>query len=201
MHISCKVKKFRANKDMLTTERKAFILDLLRRDRRVVAKALSQELGLVRGHHPPRPAGAGGGGASAAGPWRCAPCLAGDSGDCRRAGRSRLIPRIGRAAAARMVRPGQVVILDGGTTAVQMARHLPQDLRATIVTHSPSVALELWRNIPPSMSRSSAAGCSGIPWSRSGPLPPKRSSGIRADCLLHGRHRHPSGDRPDDRGC
>ena len=49
---------------------------------------------------------------------------------------------IGKAAAA-MVRPGQLVFLDGGTTAVQMARHLPRDLRATVVTHSPSIAVTL----------------------------------------------------------
>ena len=49
---------------------------------------------------------------------------------------------IGRAA-ARMVQRGQVVILDGGTTARQVARHLPLDLKATIVTHSPTIALEL----------------------------------------------------------
>lgn len=49
---------------------------------------------------------------------------------------------IGRSAAA-MVQDGQVVVLDGGTTAVQIARHLAPGLRATVVTHSPSVALEL----------------------------------------------------------
>ena len=49
---------------------------------------------------------------------------------------------IGRAAAA-MVQPGQVVILDGGTTAVQIARHFPAELRATVVTHSPTIAVEL----------------------------------------------------------
>jgi len=43
---------------------------------------------------------------------------------------------------ASMIQPGQVVILDGGTTALQIARHLPQGLRATIVTHSPNVAVE-----------------------------------------------------------
>ena len=45
--------------------------------------------------------------------------------------------------AALMVQPGQVVILDGGTTAVQLARQLPRELAATVVTHSPSVAVEL----------------------------------------------------------
>ena len=46
-------------------------------------------------------------------------------------------------AAAKMIRPGQIVILDGGTTSVQLARQLPRDLKATVVTHSPSVAVEL----------------------------------------------------------
>jgi len=49
---------------------------------------------------------------------------------------------IGRAAAT-MVRPGQIVFLDGGTTTIQMARHLPANLEATVVTHSPTVATEL----------------------------------------------------------
>jgi DeoR/GlpR family transcriptional regulator of sugar metabolism len=49
---------------------------------------------------------------------------------------------IGKAA-AQMIAPGQIAIVDGGTTAVQLAKHLPRDLRATIVTHSPSVAVEL----------------------------------------------------------
>jgi DeoR/GlpR family transcriptional regulator of sugar metabolism len=49
---------------------------------------------------------------------------------------------IGRAAAA-LVQPGQIVFIDGGTTAVQMAHHLAPNLRATVITHSPSVAVEL----------------------------------------------------------
>lgn len=49
---------------------------------------------------------------------------------------------IGRHAAG-MIEPGQLVFLDGGTTAIQVARHLPRDLRATIITHSLNVALEL----------------------------------------------------------
>jgi DeoR/GlpR family transcriptional regulator of sugar metabolism len=47
------------------------------------------------------------------------------------------------AMAAAMIEPGHVVILDGGTTAREVARHLPLDLKATIVTHSPTIALEL----------------------------------------------------------
>jgi len=42
-----------------------------------------------------------------------------------------------------MVRPGQIVILDGGTTTLQLAKHLPPDLKATVVTHSPTIAVEL----------------------------------------------------------
>ena len=49
---------------------------------------------------------------------------------------------LGRFGAA-LIRPGQVVILDGGTTALQVARHLAPGLRATVVTHSPTVAVEL----------------------------------------------------------
>jgi DeoR/GlpR family transcriptional regulator of sugar metabolism len=47
------------------------------------------------------------------------------------------------SAAARLVQPGMTVVLDGGTTALQVARGLPADLAATIVTHSPTVAVEL----------------------------------------------------------
>ncbi|MGF1475567.1 MAG: DeoR/GlpR family DNA-binding transcription regulator [Geminicoccaceae bacterium] len=49
---------------------------------------------------------------------------------------------IGRRAAG-MIRPGQVAFIDGGTTALQLAGHLPPDLDATIITHSPNVAMEL----------------------------------------------------------
>ena len=49
---------------------------------------------------------------------------------------------VGRLAAG-LVRPGQTVAVDGGTTALQLARHLPRDLAATVVTHSPTIAVEL----------------------------------------------------------
>jgi DeoR/GlpR family transcriptional regulator of sugar metabolism len=47
------------------------------------------------------------------------------------------------AAAAALIRPGQTVLLDGGTTALAVTAALPRDLRATIVTHSPTVAAAL----------------------------------------------------------
>jgi DeoR/GlpR family transcriptional regulator of sugar metabolism len=46
-------------------------------------------------------------------------------------------------AAARLVQTGQVVFLDGGTTCQQLARQLPRSLQATVVTHSPTIAVEL----------------------------------------------------------
>ncbi len=35
------------------------------------------------------------------------------------------------------------MILDGGTTSLQMVQHLPLELRATVVTHSPVVTVAL----------------------------------------------------------
>ena len=46
-------------------------------------------------------------------------------------------------AAVGLIEQDQVIILDGGTTLLQMAQHLPTDLRATIITHSPPIALAL----------------------------------------------------------
>lgn len=45
--------------------------------------------------------------------------------------------------AAQFVQEGHVVLLDGGTTNVEVARQLPGTLTATVVTPSPSVALAL----------------------------------------------------------
>lgn len=49
---------------------------------------------------------------------------------------------LGRAGAA-LVRPGQLVAIDGGTSNLQLVRALPIDLRCTVVTHSPLIAAEL----------------------------------------------------------
>jgi DeoR/GlpR family transcriptional regulator of sugar metabolism len=46
-------------------------------------------------------------------------------------------------AAIRLIRQDQVIILDGGTTPLQVAQQLPPDLRATVITHSPPVAQAL----------------------------------------------------------
>ena len=47
------------------------------------------------------------------------------------------------ARAAALITPGSTAILDGGTTALAVARALPSDLAATVVTHSPIVAAAL----------------------------------------------------------
>jgi DeoR/GlpR family transcriptional regulator of sugar metabolism len=47
------------------------------------------------------------------------------------------------ARAARLIRPGDRVIIDGGTTTLAVVRALPPDLRATVITHSPTIAAAL----------------------------------------------------------
>lgn len=46
-------------------------------------------------------------------------------------------------AAASLILPGQVVMIDGGTTSGELVKCLPLSLTATVVTHSPSVAVAL----------------------------------------------------------
>jgi DeoR/GlpR family transcriptional regulator of sugar metabolism len=46
-------------------------------------------------------------------------------------------------AAVCLLRPGQIVILDAGTTTLQVARHIPPDLSLTVVTNSPPIAVAL----------------------------------------------------------
>lgn len=128
---------------MLTSQRKEYILKVLREQGQVVAKEISRELQLSEDtiRRDLRELAAEGrlqrvhGGALPSSP-----------AVVDFAGRQQLAPHekqaVGRAA-ARMIRPGQVVILDGGTTTLQLAAHLPADLRATVVTHSPTIAVAL----------------------------------------------------------
>ena len=46
-------------------------------------------------------------------------------------------------AAVGLVESGQVIVMDGGTTALEVVRLLPPDLEATVVTHSPTTAAAL----------------------------------------------------------
>ncbi|AOJ86082.1 DeoR family transcriptional regulator [Burkholderia sp. MSMB0856] len=128
---------------MLTTQRKKAILDALARDGQVLAVELSAQFsvsedtirrdlrelaaeGLLQRVH---------GGALPASP-AIAPFAQ------REAIETAEKRRIARRA-AQMIAPGQVVIVDGGTTSALLVSQLPPDLRATIVTHSPSVAVAL----------------------------------------------------------
>jgi DeoR/GlpR family transcriptional regulator of sugar metabolism len=128
---------------MLTKQRQAYILKVLKEQGQVIAKGISEELELSEDtiRRDLRELAAAGklqrvhGGALPASP------AVGDF-----AVRQQIAPggkvAVGRAAAA-LVRAGQVVILDGGTTTLQLAKHLPLDLRATVVTHSPTIAVAL----------------------------------------------------------
>jgi DeoR/GlpR family transcriptional regulator of sugar metabolism len=128
---------------MLTAQRKQFLAEKLRHDGRLVAHALSRELNvsedtirrdlrdmardglLQRVHGGALPASPATGNLAARG------VIAQDDKYA-----------IGHAAAG-LIQPGQVVFVDGGTTAVQVVRQLDPALRATIVTHSPVIACEL----------------------------------------------------------
>lgn len=128
---------------MLTAERRQYILDILRRDKKVLSSELSTALnvsedtirrdlrelaesGLLQRVH---------GGALLA-----SPAIASYADRQKQAPKEK--EAIARAA-AKLVCPGQVVILDGGTTTLQVACHLPLDLQATIVTNSPPIAVAL----------------------------------------------------------
>ncbi|WP_438768353.1 DeoR/GlpR family DNA-binding transcription regulator [Kushneria sp. TE3] len=128
---------------MLTHQRKNEILARLKREGQVIAKTLSESFGVSEDtiRRDLRELAAEGllqrvhGGALPA-----SPAVADFA---QRQSIESDTKRAVAAAAAAMVSLGQVLILDGGTTAVEMARQLPRDLTATVVTHSPSIAVEL----------------------------------------------------------
>ena len=132
---------------MLTRQRKELLLARLKQDGQIVARTLSEELGLSEDtiRRDLRELAAEGllqrvhGGAL---PLALPASPATGNFAARQHISSDAKPAIARAAAA-MIAPGQVVFIDGGTTAVQLARALPPSLRCTVVTHSPSVAVEL----------------------------------------------------------
>jgi len=47
------------------------------------------------------------------------------------------------AVAARLLQDNQVILIDGGTTSLQVAHSLPRTLKATMITPSPAIALAL----------------------------------------------------------
>lgn len=130
----------------MTTERQALILNTLKVEGRVVAKEISSQLGISEDtvRRDLRELAAEGllqrvhGGALPA-----SRALA--SLKARRTVSPDGKAAIGRAA-ARMIRHGQIVFLDGGTTALAVVRALPHELKATVVTHSPDIAVALVDN-------------------------------------------------------
>ncbi|MBB3257340.1 DeoR/GlpR family transcriptional regulator of sugar metabolism [Paraburkholderia bannensis] len=128
---------------MLTSQRKKAILDALDRDGQVLAGDLSAAFGvsedtvrrdlrelaaqgrLQRVHGGALPASAA-----------VAPLAAREDMDVAAK------QRVARKAAS-MIEPGQVAIVDGGTTSALLVQCLTPDLTATIVTHSPGIAVAL----------------------------------------------------------
>ena len=128
---------------MLTSERKAVILERIRKDGRLVAKAFAEELGLsedtVR-RDLREMAGEGLLSRVHGGALPIQPDLPDFS--TRRGVASDEKQRLGARAAA-MIKPGQIIFLDGGTTNAAIVRALPRTFSFTIVTHSPTIAGEL----------------------------------------------------------
>lgn len=128
---------------MLTEERREKLMAELRRSGRLVARQISQDWDLsedtirrdLRALAAARMLKRVHGGAVSLSP------AVGDL-EARRPISSPEKRAIGAAAAA-MIAPRQVVFVDGGTTALALARALDPDLTATVVTHSPEVALAL----------------------------------------------------------
>ncbi|MFF9473457.1 DeoR/GlpR family DNA-binding transcription regulator [Streptomyces roseolus] len=128
---------------MLAAERREHLLELLARDGKIVAKDVATGLRLSEDtvRRDLRDLAAEGlcqrvyGGALPVSP-------AVVDYDARQALASDAKRKVASLAAG-LVRPGGSVILDGGTTALAVARALPRDLACTVITHSPTIATAL----------------------------------------------------------
>ena len=130
-------------KILLTEERRSRILSRLRREGRVLAAQLSQEYGvsddtirrdldaLAEQGQVQRVHG---------GALRPAPVN--EDYGARQTQGADAKESIARATAG-LIHSGQVVILDGGTTTLAVAKHLSPDLKAKVATTSPQVAIAL----------------------------------------------------------
>jgi DeoR/GlpR family transcriptional regulator of sugar metabolism len=128
---------------MLAAQRRDLLLERLNRDGRIIAKDLAAELGISEDsiRRDLRELAAAGlcqrvyGGA-----LPVSPAIADYTTrqHVEVPGKQRVA-----AAAAALIEPGSTVILDGGTTTLAVVRAFPLDLRATVVTHSPTVASAL----------------------------------------------------------
>ena len=128
---------------MLAAQRKDLLMNRLQRDGRLVAKDMANELGVTEDsvRRDLRELAAAGlcqrvyGGALPVSPavvdYAARSAVAVDS------------KQAVATTAARLIAPGSTVLLDGGTTTLAVARALPVDLAATVVTHSPTIAAAL----------------------------------------------------------
>ncbi|MEW2252674.1 DeoR/GlpR family DNA-binding transcription regulator [Streptomyces sp. NPDC006975] len=128
---------------MLAAERRDHLLGLLARNGKIVAKDVAAELGISEDsvRRDLRDLAAEGlcqrvyGGALPVSPavadYQARQTVAAD-------GKQKVA-----VAAAGLVRRDSALILDGGTTALAVARALPKDLACTVITHSPTVAAAL----------------------------------------------------------
>lgn len=125
---------------MLTEHRKRILLGRLKAEGRLIAKELSLEFGLSEDtlRRDLRELAADGllqrvhGGALPA-----SPTIA--NLQTRRTMATAEKSRLGRAG-AKLIEPGRTTFIDGGTTNLELVRALPLDAKATIVTHSPTIA-------------------------------------------------------------
>jgi DeoR/GlpR family transcriptional regulator of sugar metabolism len=168
---------------MLAAERRDLMLARLRRDGKLIAKDLAAELDMsedsVRRHL--RELAAAGycqrvyGGALPASP--AAGTIASRTGIAPESKK-----RVG-ARAAYLIAPGSTVILDGGTTALEVIAALRPDLTATVITQSPTTAAALMEHpgidvlvLGGRLNRRSGCIC--------GSVASEAASGISADLYL-----------------
>ena len=128
---------------MLVAERRELLLRRLQRDGKLIARDLARELGLSEDsvRRDLRDLAAAGlcqrvyGGAvpvsAALADYRARAAVEPDS-------KQRVAAR-----AVELIKPGDLVILDGGTTSLAVAQALPPMLAATVITHSPTIAAAL----------------------------------------------------------
>ena len=135
--------RFCLNRRMLTAERRHAILERLRSDGKVVAAELSAVARGLPGHGAARPARARRRGTAPARARRRASGPRSARSPTRRGASTRPTRRPRSRARQRPAAAGQVILLDSGTTTLEVARHLPPDLEATVITNSPPIAVAL----------------------------------------------------------